>query len=346
MVSILFYGDTYKLRYIIRDFIKNEADKKYVFNGIVTLYPDSLVYMLNYDSTYPNKDIHFDVTANGDEISYTYKGYANTIPIWTPQSENWKNVDYAIVSSEEAELTTTIKNKLLSFAKTIILLPNTRWSGGSTTVIKHAYHVNDKMINYGTQLIEEASVASHIVCEVLSTIRDNIKEVPVFCNVTEISPFPYANYRNVTNNTQDSKPFSNYVTVTSRSNAQNIRYYGNDAKNIGQIIPEANGKAYVHLYAVPGTSCGMLKFFVQMDKEYTIEELQSILKISTVTLSVTEDKKCPLDMLGSVQAELVLPTLEVTSAGSNCFVFTAIYDDIVPLAKYVSGTIDIMEGAE
>ena len=79
MVSILFYGDTYKLRYIIRDFIKNEVDKKYVFSGIVTNYPDSLVYMLNYDSTYPNKDIHFDVTANGDEISYIYKASLSSI---------------------------------------------------------------------------------------------------------------------------------------------------------------------------------------------------------------------------------------------------------------------------
>ena len=169
--TILFYGDTYKLRYIIRDFIKNEADKKYVFNGIVTLYPDSLAYMLNYDSTYPNKDIHFDVTANGDEISYTYKGYANTIPIWTPQSENWKNVDYAIVSSEEAEITTTIKNKLLSFAKTIILLPNTRWSGGSTTVIKHAYHVNDKMINYSKRIDGIEKVENFILS--VFTYKDN-----------------------------------------------------------------------------------------------------------------------------------------------------------------------------
>lgn len=358
--SVLFYGDNYQMSYIIRKFI--EAGN-YNILGIATPSPESFVYLLNQNSIYPNNHLSFSFvdsgssTVDGDYIEATdmKTGSSSRISLYSIYPDNW-TIDQGpadiVICSNSTYISSSILTSIANWgAKTTFIAPNTPHSslwGQSNTldVLTHAYRINDYVIDNTTiGIYAEVDVANHILAEIFDSIYNSVHEYPAYCMPIRICPSPYPERNFSAANTQDmtaNDSFSNNPKI--RSNFHNIRYNGIYNKIIGKIVPAMNGKAIGYQYSVPGTSCGLIKIIMGMNNSYTLDDIKIFLKISSETLDISNERKCPLDMLDLTKGEIIVPSIELLGGDgtrSNTFTFTVVYDDVAPIAYYLQGAIEV-----
>lgn len=357
--SVLFYGDNYRMSYIIRKFIEAE---NYNILGIATPSPESFVYLLNQNSIYPNNHLNFSFfdsgssTGAGDYIEVTdmKTGSSSRISLYAVDPDSWTYdqgpVDIVICSTS-IYLSSSILTSIMNIGvKAMFIAPGTPHSslwGQSNTldVLSHAYHINDYVIDKGSMgIYAEVDVANHILAEIFDSIYNSVHEYPAYCMPIQICPSPYPGRNFSAANTQDmtaSDSFSNNPKI--RSNFHNIRYNSIFNKIIGKIVPAMNGKTIGYQYSVPGTSCGLMKVIIGMNNSYTLDDIKRFLKISSKTLGVSDERKCPLDMLDLTQGEIIIPSIELLGGDgtrSNTFTFTVVYDDTAPIPYYLQGSIE------
>lgn len=358
--SVLFYGDNYRMSYIIRKFIEAE---KYNILGIATPSPQSFVYLLNQNSIYPNNHLSFSFvdssssTGAGDYIEVTdmKTGSSSRISLYTIYPDNWINDQGPadiVICSNSTYISSSILTSIANWgAKATFIAPGTPhaafWGqSNNLDVLPHAYRINDYVIDRGNiEIYSEVDVANHILAEIFDSIYNSVNDYPAYCMPIKICPSPYPDRNFSAANTQDmtaGDSFHNNPKI--RSNFHNIRYNGIFNKIIGKIVPAMNGKTIGYQYSVPGTSCGLMKVIIGMNNSYTLDDIKIFLKISSETLDISNERKCPLDMLDLTQGEIIIPSIELLGGDgtrSNTFTFTVVYDDTAPIAYYLQGAIEV-----
>lgn len=279
---------------------------------------ETLSYLLKYDSAqkgYRKDEISFiddSIIVGNRKIKIYAEKDANNLP--------WKDLGIDVVL--ECSGFYTDKDKAMAHinagAKKVVISAPAK--GDLKTIV---YNVNHSILDGTEQIISAASCTTNCLAPVLKVLDDNFKVVKGFMTTVH----SYTNDQN----TLDSPHKAGIKSRRGRTAAANIVPSSTGAaKAIGLVLPNLKGRLDGIAMRVPTITGSVVDLTLELEKNTTIEEINSIFKKSAnETLGYTEDPIVSSDVIGDLHGSIfdALSTSIVEYEGKQLIKVIAWYDN-------------------
>jgi glyceraldehyde 3-phosphate dehydrogenase len=296
-----------------------EENKNYEIIAINDLTDaETLSYLLKYDSAqkgYRKDEISFiddSIIVGNRKIKIYAEKDANNLP--------WKDLGIDVVL--ECSGFYTDKDKAMAHinagAKKVVISAPAK--GDLKTIV---YNVNHNILDGTEQIISAASCTTNCLAPVLKVLDDNFKVVKGFMTTVH----SYTNDQS----TLDAPHKAGIKSRRGRTAAANIVPSSTGAaKAIGLVLPNLKGRLDGIAMRVPTITGSVVDLTLELEKNTTIEEINSIFKKSAnETLAYTEDPIVSSDVIGDLHGSIfdALSTSIVEYDGKQLVKVIAWYDN-------------------
>ena len=299
-----------------------------------------LAYLLKYDTSYRNYREN-EISFIDDNIivgERKIKVYSEKDPKFLP----WKDLNIDVVYECTGLFTSEEKSNahIEAGAKKVIISAPAK--GNLKTIV---YNVNHNTLDGTEKIISAASCTTNCLAPVLDVLNKNFKIKKGYMTTVHA----YTNDQA----TLDVAHKKGIDSRRGRAAAANIVPTSTGAASaIGKVIPELEGKLDGIAMRVPTTTGSVVDLVLELEKNTTKEEINSILKRNTnETLGYTEDPIVSSDVIGSHYGSLVDAQLTnvIEVDGKQLVKVVAWYDNemsyssqMVRTAKYLMEKEDII----
>ena len=299
-----------------------------------------LAYLLKYDTSHRNYREN-EISFIDDNIivgERKIKVYSEKDPKFLP----WKDLNIDVVYECTGLFTSEEKSNahIEAGAKKVIISAPAK--GNLKTIV---YNVNHNTLDGTEKIISAASCTTNCLAPVLDVLNKNFKIKKGYMTTVHA----YTNDQA----TLDVAHKKGIDSRRGRAAAANIVPTSTGAASaIGKVIPELEGKLDGIAMRVPTTTGSVVDLVLELEKNTTKEEINSILKRNTnETLGYTEDPIVSSDVIGSHYGSLVDAQLTnvIEVDGKQLVKVVAWYDNemsyssqMVRTAKYLMEKEDII----
>ena len=279
---------------------------------------EQLAYLLKYDTNHRNYRVN--------EIGFIENKILvgeRQIPVYSemdPSKLPWGDLGIDVVLECTGKFTD--KDKALAHinagAKKVIISAPAK--GDLKTIV---YNVNDSILDGSEQIISAASCTTNCLAPVLNVINNTLGIKKGYMTTVHA----YTNDQA----TLDVPHNKGIKARRGRAAAANIIPASTGAASaIGKVIPSLDGKLSGAAMRVPVSTGSVIDLVLELDKNTTVEEINSILKDNTNdTLKFTMDPVVSSDIIGSTCGALVdgLSTNILEVDGNQLIKIVAWYDN-------------------
>jgi len=295
--------------------------------------PEQLAYLLKYDTSHRN---YLTEEISYNENSIIVKNKEITVfAEMDPTNLPWKNLDIDLVFECTGKFTS--KNQaeahIKAGAKKVIISAPAK--GDLKTIV---YGVNEETLDGSEQVISAASCTTNCLAPVVNILNNSFGIKKGFMTTVHA----YTNDQSVL----DVAHKKGAKSRRGRAAAANIIPATTGAASaLGKVIPSLEGKLDGSALRVPVTTGSVVDLTLELNKNVTKEEINSVLKNNTSdTLGYTEDPIVSSDIIGNRHGAVVdsLLTNVLETEGKQLVKVVAWYDNemsytaqMVRTAKYL-----------
>ena len=323
-------------RLAFRQMFGHEGSEIVAINDLTS--PEMLAYLLKYDSTQGNYSRDHEISAGEDSITVDGK----TIKIYKEADANnlpWGELGVDVVLECTGFYTSKAKSQahLNAGAKKVVISAP---AGSDLKTI--VYNVNHETLTAEDDIISAASCTTNCLAPMAKGLNDF---APIVSGIMT-TIHAYTGDQMILDGPQRKGNFRR-----SRAGAENIVPNSTGAaKAIGLVLPELNGKLIGAAQRVPTPTGSLTNLYAVVDKEVTVEEVNSAMKAFSEkipeTFGYNEDQIVSRDIVGMTYGSLFDATQTMVNPlgnGQSLVQVTSWYDNENSFTSQMVRTIKYFE---